>query len=65
MRAHEDNQSRKRERRPDDEPAVAYASGSESDVRFALRKYVRIFPKEKGTLNCDSKNVTTIQLDQS
>jgi len=28
-------------------------------------KYVRIFPKEKGTLNCDSKNVTTIQLDQS
>ncbi|HMG26615.1 MAG TPA: ABC transporter substrate-binding protein [Acidimicrobiia bacterium] len=28
-------------------------------------KYVRIFPKEKGTLNCDSKNVTTIQLDQT
>jgi Periplasmic binding protein len=28
-------------------------------------KYVRIFPKEKGTLNCDSKNVTTVQLDQS
>ena len=28
-------------------------------------KYVRVFPKEKGTLNCDSKNVTTIQLDQS
>ena len=28
-------------------------------------KYVRIFPKEKGTLNCDSKNVTTIKLDQT
>jgi hypothetical protein len=28
-------------------------------------KYVRIFPKEKGTLNCDSKNVATVQLDQS
>ncbi|HMF81828.1 MAG TPA: ABC transporter substrate-binding protein [Acidimicrobiia bacterium] len=28
-------------------------------------KYVRIFPKQKGTLNCDSKNVTTVQLDQS
>jgi Periplasmic binding protein len=28
-------------------------------------KYVRVFPKEKGTLNCDSKNVTTIQLDQT
>jgi hypothetical protein len=28
-------------------------------------KYVRIFPKEKGTLNCDSKNVTTVQLDQT
>jgi len=28
-------------------------------------KYVRIFPKQKGTLNCDSKNVTTIQLDQT
>jgi hypothetical protein len=28
-------------------------------------KYVRIFPKEKGTLNCDPKNVTTIQLDQT
>jgi hypothetical protein len=28
-------------------------------------KYVRVFPKEKGTLNCDSKNVTTVQLDQS
>ena len=28
-------------------------------------KYVRVFPKEKGTLNCDSKNVATIQLDQT
>jgi hypothetical protein len=28
-------------------------------------KYVRIFPKQKGTLNCDSKNVTTIKLDQT
>jgi hypothetical protein len=28
-------------------------------------KYVRVFPKEKGTLNCDSKNVTTVQLDQT
>jgi ABC-type branched-subunit amino acid transport system substrate-binding protein len=28
-------------------------------------KYVRVFPKEKGTLNCDAKNVTTIQLDQT
>ena len=28
-------------------------------------RYVRIFPKEKGTLNCDSKNVTTIKLDQT
>jgi Periplasmic binding protein len=28
-------------------------------------KYVRVFPKEKGTLNCDSKNVTTIKLDQT
>ena len=28
-------------------------------------KYVRIFPKAKGTLNCDSKNVTTIKLDQT
>ncbi len=28
-------------------------------------KYVRIFPKAKGTLNCDSKNVTTVQLDQT
>jgi hypothetical protein len=28
-------------------------------------KYVRIFPKTKGTLNCDSKNVTTIKLDQT
>ena len=28
-------------------------------------KYVRVFPKAKGTLSCDSKNVTTIQLDQS
>jgi hypothetical protein len=28
-------------------------------------KYVRIFPKDKGTLNCDSKNVTTIKLDQT
>jgi hypothetical protein len=28
-------------------------------------KYVRVFPKEKGTLNCDSKNVTTVQIDQT
>jgi hypothetical protein len=28
-------------------------------------KYVRIFPKDKGTLNCDSKNVTTVKLDQT
>jgi hypothetical protein len=28
-------------------------------------KYVRVFPKEKGTLNCDSKNVTTTQIDQT
>ena len=28
-------------------------------------KYVRVFPKEKGTLSCDAKNVTTIQLDQT
>jgi hypothetical protein len=28
-------------------------------------KYVRVFPKEKGTLNCDKKNVTTLQLDQT
>ncbi len=28
-------------------------------------KYVRIFPKTKGTLNCESKNVTTIKLDQT
>jgi hypothetical protein len=28
-------------------------------------KYVRVFPKQKGTLNCDSKNVTTVQLDQT
>ena len=28
-------------------------------------KYVRVFPKAKGTLNCDSKNVTTVQLDQT
>jgi Periplasmic binding protein len=28
-------------------------------------KYVRIFPKAKGTLNCDSKNVTTVQIDQT
>jgi len=28
-------------------------------------KYVRIFPKQKGTLSCDSKNVTTIKLDQT
>jgi len=28
-------------------------------------KYVRVFPKEKGTLNCDSKNVTTVQMDQT
>jgi hypothetical protein len=28
-------------------------------------KYVRVFPKDKGTLNCDSKNVTTVQLDQT
>ena len=28
-------------------------------------KYVRIFPTAKGTLNCDSKNVTTIKLDQT
>jgi len=27
-------------------------------------KYVRVFPKEKGTLNCDSKNVVKVQLDQ-
>jgi hypothetical protein len=28
-------------------------------------KYVRVFPKAKGTLNCDPKNVTTIKLDQT
>jgi hypothetical protein len=28
-------------------------------------KYVRVFPKEKGTLNCDSKNVVKLQLDQT
>jgi hypothetical protein len=28
-------------------------------------KYVRVFPKEKGTLNCDSKNTVTVQLDQT
>jgi hypothetical protein len=28
-------------------------------------KYVRVFPKQKGTLNCDSKNVTTVQIDQT
>jgi hypothetical protein len=28
-------------------------------------KYVRVFPKAKGTLNCDSKNVTTVKLDQT
>ncbi|HKA94035.1 MAG TPA: ABC transporter substrate-binding protein [Acidimicrobiia bacterium] len=28
-------------------------------------KYVRVFPKQKGTLNCDSKNVVTVQLDQT
>ena len=28
-------------------------------------KYVRVFPKAKGTLNCDSKNATTVQLDQT
>jgi hypothetical protein len=28
-------------------------------------KYVRVFPKEKGTLDCDSKNVTTVQIDQT
>jgi Periplasmic binding protein len=28
-------------------------------------KYVRVFPKEKGTLNCDKKNVVTLQLDQT
>jgi len=28
-------------------------------------KYVRVFPKQKGTLNCDGKNVTTVQLDQT
>jgi hypothetical protein len=28
-------------------------------------KYVRIFPKAKGTFNCDAKNVTTIKLDQT
>jgi hypothetical protein len=27
-------------------------------------KYVRVFPKEKGTLNCDRRNVTTVQIDQ-
>jgi hypothetical protein len=27
-------------------------------------KYVRVFPKEKGTINCDSKNVVKVQLDQ-
>jgi hypothetical protein len=28
-------------------------------------KYVRVFPKEKGTFNCDRKNVTTIKIDQT
>jgi Periplasmic binding protein len=28
-------------------------------------KYVRVFPKEKGTLNCDAKNVVKLQLDQT
>jgi hypothetical protein len=28
-------------------------------------KYVRVFPKEKGTFSCDRRNVTTIQLDQT
>jgi Periplasmic binding protein len=28
-------------------------------------KYVRVFPKKKGTFNCDKNNVTTVQLDQT
>jgi hypothetical protein len=28
-------------------------------------KYVRVYPKEKGTLNCDRKNVITVQIDQT
>jgi Periplasmic binding protein len=28
-------------------------------------KYVRIFPKEKGTFNCDKKNLTTVKLAQT
>jgi hypothetical protein len=28
-------------------------------------KYVRVFPKEKGTLNCDKKNVVSLKLDQT
>jgi hypothetical protein len=28
-------------------------------------KYVRIFPKAKGTFNCDRKNLTTVKLDQT
>jgi ABC-type branched-subunit amino acid transport system substrate-binding protein len=28
-------------------------------------KYVRVFPKAKGTFNCDPKNLTTVKLDQT
>jgi hypothetical protein len=28
-------------------------------------KYVRVFPKAKGTLSCDSKNVVSLKLDQT
>jgi hypothetical protein len=28
-------------------------------------KYVRVTPKEKGTFNCDRRNLTTVQLDQT
>jgi hypothetical protein len=28
-------------------------------------KYERVFPKKKGTFNCDKKNVVTVKIDQT